>query len=444
MAQETAIAALSERHRSKHPQMIEARAQSEFSHQTFLGAVRTAPARIEALCQRALDKEQRLREAVAEQEGDLLKLEALMIPYRALQREYDANRNLYADILKKLNESTVALEGRPAIFRMRDPAAEGMPLPYRARLYVIAGTLGGALLALGGICGSFLLDSSIKTVDEAEELLGLPVLTDIPLLRRIKKGEASLALLDRPDTPVAESFRTLRTALDLSGLVGHRTYLFSSAVSSEGKSLVVANMAAAFAQQGLTTLVIDADLRRPTIQSLLCPGTPARPGLAEYMLGEPLETTPTLLPNLNVLTAGRALGKPAELLEPDAFAELVGHLRDSYDRILIDTAPLNFVSDTFNLLKSADAVCLVARSYSTPRCAVQRAIELLARVKITPIGLVLSHLPSSLGLGYYHSYSAKFKYGNNATYATDAELALSDTSGASARPSEPPSEERGK
>jgi len=418
-ASRTELSALAERYRSKYPRMIEAQAQVETFRQSLLTAIAGAPNRIEALYQVAQGKEERLQRAVSEQEAALLNLENVMIPYRALEREYESNRTLYAQVLQKMNESTISLGAIPTTFRLTDLASPGKALPNRAKLYVFGASAAGALFAAAIIIAVYLLDQSIKTVDEAERVLGLPVLADVAISKRVRNPKSALSLLDRPASSIAESFRTLRTSLSLLEPTRHKILLFTSAVSGEGKSFTVANTAVAFAQQGLRTLVVDADLRCPTSHKLLRPGEPPAAGLAEYLLDQSLEISTTEVPHLDILTAGKSAQRPAELLGLPRYRDLLESLRNSYDKILIDTAPINLVSDTLNIAPFADIVCLVVRGHSTPRKVVARSLRLLGRINIRPFGIVLSQMPPSTGFHYYHSYSAVSQYGTHGTYSVE-------------------------
>jgi uncharacterized protein involved in exopolysaccharide biosynthesis/Mrp family chromosome partitioning ATPase len=440
---ESEIQTLSDRYRQKHPKMIEARNRLEDAKAAQLEGVRTAPDRVAARYAGAQANERTLEKAVAEQEKDLLKLDEMTTPYRALQQELAADRALYDGVQKRLKETALLMDFKPVTFRIVESAGTAHPLPNQRLLIIIAGVFGGVLLAAALVAAIFLLDSSVKTVDEAERLLGLPVLAAVPIWRKGRSPESALTLFDQPDSPCAESFRSLRTAVSLLGPADRRkVILFTSAVPSEGKTLTAANTAIALAQQGLRTVILDADLRRPALSRLLLAedaklrksaeytigvdGTWRRgreedtkpPGIAEYMIGESPAPRPTKVENLFFLPAGGKAPNPAELLASPRFAELVETMKQQFDRVIIDTAPVNVVSDTLSIVKTAQTIVLVVRNNSTSRKVVRRALELLRRAHVRPDGIALNFMPHWSGIGSHYYYSSDEKYGGEETYSS--------------------------
>ncbi len=419
-ALEVEIQTLSDHYRAKHPRMIEAQSQLLAGQAALAAAVRAAPEHVAASLAGARAGEQTLERAVALQEKELLKLDEKITPYRALQKELEADRSLYEGVQQKLKESAVLMDIRPVNFRVVEPALLGTRLHDHRLLFILAGSIVGALGAAAGVAGLYLLDSSIKTVDDAERLLGLPVLAAVPKMSRTKGPAHLLAIWDQPDSPLAESFRSLRTSISLLGPAAeHKVLLFTSAVPGEGKTVTAANTAAALAQQGLRTVLLDADLRRPRLSRLLREACVKAPGIAEYLVGEEPAVLRTEIPNLFLLPAGAQAPNPAELLASPRFAQLVDTMKAQYDRVVIDTAPVNVVSDTLSIVGTAQAVVLVVRSDGTSRKVVRRALELLRRAHVRADGLVLNCLPQWSGLGHHYYYSSAKKYGEAQTYAPD-------------------------
>jgi succinoglycan biosynthesis transport protein ExoP len=413
--------ALADQFRDKHPRMIEARNRIEDAQAVKLEAILGAPARIEALYDSSLAAEKSLEKAVAEQEKELLKLDEKIAPYRRLQQELEADRSLYASVQKRLKETAMLIDVKPVDFRMVQPATSATPLPNRRKFIILGAIVAGASLGAAIIAGIFFLDSSIKSVDDAERLLGLPVLSAIPTFGKVRSATQALALLERPDSPMAESFRSLRTALSLLGPgESRKVILFTSAVPSEGKTINAVNTAISFAQQGLRTVIIDADLRRPTVSLLLLKMHGKCAGVTEYMEGAEVALHPTEIVNLSILPAGGPALNPAELLSGGRFEELVEQLKGQFDRIIIDTAPINIVSDTLNIVAAAQTIVLVVRNGRTPHRLVQRALELLARAHAHPDGLSLNFMPRWAGIANHYYYSRNSKYGGRETYGGES------------------------
>ena len=349
-----------------------------------------------------------------------------LIPSRALQREADSDRTLVDSVLQRLKESTLSLgEVQEGNFQVVEPATTAVSLANRRNYIILGALLGGALLAAGAVAGLHKLDSSIRTVDSAERLLGRHVLTAIPIVANAGGTGGMLALVQQPNSVAAESFRTLRSSLTATGSrEAPQTVLFTSAVPGEGKSFVAVNAAIAFAQQGYNTLLVEADLRRPSLAGGLLGIEGKLAGIGDYVTGSPVPITSTPIPHLSLLASGSRIERPAELLSSSAFEELVTWMKTSFDRIVIDSAPVNVVSDTLNIVQWATIVCLVVRCSATPRKVVRRAIELLQRTGVKPYGLVLNRTPKWNGIGYHYDYAGRSNYGAPENYGASKNGAL--------------------
>ena len=335
------------------------------------------------------------------------------------------------------------------------------PVSPRPTRVLALGLLGGLAVGLAFVFGADALDRSIKTVDQAESTLGLPVFAAVPettdesrvsrLKRRTKRTFRSSnyrVVVETPESPAAEAFRNLRAALSLLGPEAERKVsLFTSALPSEGKSFTSANYSLALAQQGYRVLLIDGDLRRPNMHKIFRfkdAGNNSEedmaPGVTDCLVGEAsiasaarqipageiqivdenIAVTGNILTatggELSVLAGGRRAPNPAELLSGPSFARLVAEASDLFDRVVIDSAPVLAVSDTLLMaplvqtvcvvVRANKTVCIVVRAAKTPRPAVRRAITLLAKSGIRPAGLVLNRLRRSRGVGYYYHYAS--------------------------------------
>ena len=408
--EEETMTTLSQRYGSLHPRMIEEKAQLDAARNNVADAVRTAPDRIGSRYAAARAQEDGLQQAAKEQESALLEMDAKVIPFRALQREYDSNRALFESVLQRLKESTLQLGVQSVEFHVVEPAIAARPAPSRRPLLIAAGTLLGAGLAGGLLLLLFFLNQSVSTVESAEYLLELPVLAAVPKMRLGSGAKESVAAMNRPNSQEAESFRSLRTALELMGGDSKRVILITSAVPGEGKSVSAGNIAVAFAQLGLRTLLIEADLRKPSLDGLFLPGCREGVGLGDYLRGGEVQIVETSQKNLAYLSSGTPINDPAESLSSPRFGQLIETAKATYERIIIDTAPVNVVSDTLNIVGWASVVCLVVRSNSTPQKQVRRAIELLKRSGVRPDGLILNWTRSWTGRKYNEYYQGRNTY----------------------------------
>jgi capsular exopolysaccharide synthesis family protein len=283
---------------------------------------------------------------------------------------------------------------------------------------------GVAGLALGVLAAMLLgfASNSFKTVDEAETLLGLPVLAVVPQLREVKKSHDPLVLVNSPRSEGAEAFRTLRTSLATPGrMEDNRVFLFVSAMPGEGKTFCSINYAASLAQLGLKTLLIDADMRKPAVESGLLGQDSDQVGITDYLTGQnKLEEVvrPTKVENLFFISGGATAASPAELLAKDGLEALIKDALQHYDRVVLDSAPINAVSDTLLMLKSVQTVCLVVHVARTSRRYVLRCVQLLLSAKAPLSGTVLNRTPRRLGLSYggYYDYRYHGKYGKKGVY----------------------------
>lgn len=416
---EARISALDLRYTAKHPSMIQAQRLLDEAKENLRKAVLSIPEWMHSEYERALATEHSFEEEFKKQEKLVLELNRQAIPYNVLKRDVDTNQILYDNVLKRLKEADIASGIEANNVRIFESAA----LPTRPvsdkklRIVIMAVTAGlavGIVIALG----LHLLDSSVKSVEQAERITGLPVVGAIPHRSRFDFSNAGAVLIDEPDSHMAEAFRSLRTALYLAGRKpGRKICLFTSALASEGKTFSSINYAVSLAQQGLATLLIDADLRAPMVGKIFAFNENAL-GLADYLAGEAALdriVTETGIPNLFVIGAGQSPANPAELLANRAFGDLVVEMSARFDHLVVDTAPVVPVSDTLLLLEHAQTVCLVARAAKTPRALIVRAGQMLAQAGAKPVGLVLNHLSVGRGQQGYYSYGGYKKASNIVT-----------------------------
>jgi capsular exopolysaccharide synthesis family protein len=207
-----------------------------------------------------------------------------------------------------------------------------------------------------------------------------------------------------PASPEAEAFRSLRTGLSFLGPEkDFKTVLFTSANPGEGKTYCSLNCAAALSQLGLRTLIIDADLRRPRLSKALVTD-PKAPGLTACLSGRAslLQCCqPTKIENLFVLGAGERVNRPAELLASGDLAALLSEAKLHFDRIVVDSAPVNAVSDTQLVAREIELVCLVIWARKTPRGALIRACDHLGWANHSPDAVILNRVLKA-SRDYYH------------------------------------------
>jgi len=218
----------------------------------------------------------------------------------------------------------------------------------------------------------------------------------------------------RPQSQMAESYRALRTSLLLSNLgAPPKVIMVTSARPQEGKTTTSINTAIVLAQKGVRVLLVDADLRRPSVHKTL--GMGPRSGLSNVLTGSAtLQQTITIspvVPNLFVLPAGTPPPNPAELLASSNMRDLIAELREQFDHIVMDTPPTLSVTDAVVLSPSADATILVIRSGQTTKQALRRSRDILMQVNAHVAGVLLNAVDlTSPDYYYYYEYQGKYTH----------------------------------
>ena len=350
--------------------------------------------------------EAKLTAALEEQEHEALDLNKMAIPYNALVREVETDRALYESVLTRIKVTDVARGIWANDIRIiENPFVSARPAKPRKMIILLLGVMGGCLVGCGLVVGTDMADHSVRSIDHVENLSGLSVLTSVPESKR-KDLDKESALTSDPASYEAEAFRSLRTAISFLGSEKERkTVLFTSANPAEGKSYCSLNYAVALAQTGLRTLLIDADLRRPNLSKILLANAKVQ-GLTECLTRRASIADcckQTGIEALYMLPAGERASKPAELLASCDFAALLREAMLQFDRIVLDSAPVNAVSDTQLIAKDVQSVCFVIRAVKTPARAIARACSLLAQTGSHPDGIVFNRMPRRSRDRYYFS-----------------------------------------
>ena len=449
---EAAITTYALRYKDKHPKMIAVKASLADAKEKLRQAVLAQPAILRNAIEQTKATEASLQRALQDQQGVAVALNRTAIGWQELARQAETDRALYESVLRQIKETSLSKDVKAnAVSVIEHSPLPQSPVSPRPTRTIFLGLLGGLVAGLAFVLGADALDRSIKTVDQAESTVGLPVFAAVPettdegtvsrLKRRSKKafGRSNYrVVVETPESPAAEAFRNLRAALSLLGPEAERKVsLFTSALPNEGKSFTSANYSLALAQQGYRVLLIDGDLRRPTMHKIFrFPNSSNNSdedtalGVTDCLVGEAdiasaarqipagefqlvdehIAVTARILTatggQLSVLAGGRRAPNPAEILAGPFFGQLVAEAARLFDRVVIDSAPILAVSDTLLMTPHVQTLCIVVRAAKTPRQAVRRALSLLAKSGIRPAGLVLNRLRRSRGVGYYYYYAS--------------------------------------
>jgi len=419
-ARERELTMVSQRYRAKHPTYVMLKMQIDLTRSDLGKVLYDASGLLETTRKRLELQEAETKTARELAEKRLLEVTSKAIEYNDIKREQETDQALYNSVLSRLKEVDLTKQLTESPVRIHEEAVGAAPIRPSATKKWIQSLLGGLAAGIALAIVIFLLDTSIKTVDQVEHLTGVNVIAAIPKLSLSTRASVLVANEERSGI-VAESFRSLRASLTLHRLNENaRTFLFSSSMPSEGKTFCSSNYAVTLAQQGFNTLFMDADLRKPG-GSIVFFGENRKPGLSEVLMqtcSMKSAIMPTHIDNLSILTAGGRAPNPSELLTFENIERVLSEALSKYDRLVIDSAPLLAVSDTLLIAPHIDLCTLVVRAFSTPRKMVLRALKSLEETKTDPAGLILNFLPGGRGGYYAYYYSGKYygSYGAKGVY----------------------------
>ncbi|MCK5725535.1 MAG: polysaccharide biosynthesis tyrosine autokinase [Thiotrichaceae bacterium] len=339
------------------------------------------------------------------QEKSLVNQKSIQI-FEGLKREVHANQSIYQGLVERmekigissdLNTNNVTIVDRALI-----PTNKFKP---KVKTNVMFGTVVGFLLGIGLIFLREFVDDSFKKAEDVERFTNLPLLGLIPLQKGATRTRIAQQIIKEPRSPLSESIRSLRTTLRFSTKNGSpKTLFFTSAVASEGKTSIAINLAAAYVNSGKKVLLIDADLRKPSIHAIF--GMNNKVGLSNYLSGnsDAMDITQhSAILGLHVIAAGPIPPDPVDLLSGDRTKALIESAEHSYDHIIIDGPPTLGMADALVLANIAEATLLTIRAESTEKNAVLNSLKRLRQAKANVIGTLLNRaLMRDTGKNYLH------------------------------------------
>jgi capsular exopolysaccharide synthesis family protein len=404
-AQQIVIAQLRERYRDKHPKMIESVNSLAQIRRELDRAVGAAADAVQADYQTALNNNLAARKALVTQEADSLKLDRYAVDYDNLQRQYEVNVKLLEQILSRMSETSVSgtIESQSA--RIVDHAVPSYsPVSPNIRRDLGLGFIGALVFSVAFAFFLAFIDDRVKSMSDIEGVVGLPLLGVVPHMKGQDFMEKATVVANDADLLVSEAFRSLYASLRLKeGSKSAKCLLVTSTLPGEGKSFIVSNLALAFAAHGERTLIIDADLRRPSIHRSF--GKENKRGLVDVVAGRITPDEAILRdvhPNLDILPTGGRANNPTQILNNPAFERLIAELRPRYDRIFFDTPPMAAVSDALMILPLADGCLFNLRFNKVRRKTAQFCVRKLLNTTVPCFGAVLNNLNLAIS-GYYYS-----------------------------------------
>ena len=400
-------AQLAENLGDRHPQIIEIRSAIENTEALIDREIADVvqSVRTEFLTMQA--QEQSLGEALDAQKDEALLLNRKGIDYGVLRREAESHRQIYESLLQRANETGVSGELRTSNIRVVDAAElPDRPVSPRKTLNLFLALFGGVTMAFGLSFFFEYLDNRIKTPEDIKTYLGLPFLGMIPQVSKKASGGAELLLNTGTPAIFAEALKTVRTNLLFSSSAeGAQAIAVTSTGPGEGKSVVATNVGIGLAQASQRVLVIDADMRNPTVHVRF--GQKSEPGLSNFTVGDAKASEvvhKTTVPRLWILPAGKIPPNPAELLASKRFEHFLSSLDEHFDWVIIDTPPVLPVADATIVAQAVTGVLFVIGAEMTDRRAADAAVNQLTQVNARIVGGVLNRVDLLRNSYYYSQY----------------------------------------
>ncbi len=397
-----------------HPEYKKAAGQLAEVDRMLQSTRDNAARRVDVEFRQAQNREQMLRAAVAEQKAEFDRLNARSLEYQTLKREAEADKKLYEELVRKIKEAGINASFQNSAIRIADvgrPANE--PIYPRIKLNLLLALCASLLLAISVALVTDALDNTIRDPEQATRVLATDVVGSLPMVKNWRSlpapaaGDQELvrASGSEPDASgYDEAIRTLRNSILLADFDRRlRSLLITSAAPGEGKSTIAVRLALAHAEQHRKTLLIDGDLRRPSVHRKL--GISASIGLTNVVLSDmPWREAITKIEGtsaIDVITAGPLLRRASDLIEK-RLMEILEEATAEYDLVILDAPPLLGFAECLHMAASVDGVVVVGRAGQTSRKAIASTLSTLNRLRANVVGLVLNGVHKEMSDSYYY------------------------------------------
>ena len=405
---EAELAELLKRYLDKHPKVIEKRGKIESLEEGLANSEKRIFDSILNKAELAKATAMNLNGVLDIRKSEQQGMNQKSIEYYALEREAKQSETLYNLALQRLKETELQEKDIVQNMHVIDLAtAQQDPIKPKKMLTLFLGIVGGLGAGFGLAFFVNFLDDSIKSQDDVEAYLKLPFLGYIPNIKTTSIIERDLQAHLHPQSNSAESFRTVRAAISLSQRAGDlQVMAVTSTVPSEGKSLVASNHAIVMAQTGVKTLLVDFDLRRPSVHKAFQLQSPR--GLSSYLLGK-IDSIDeivhhTEVPNLDVICCGAVPNNPSELAGSQRMRDFIEEIKNKYDKIMFDCPPVSAVSDPLMIAAATDGIIFVNKFNKIRREHARKTVQRIQDAGINIVGVCINDLDFEGKDSYYYSY----------------------------------------
>lgn len=415
-------AELSTRYAERHPRIVNVRAELADTRAAIEREVAKVVRSLRTELNVASAREQTLQGSVRQLEQRAITQDQSSVELRQLEREAEATRVLYTSFLSRFKETSEQEQIQQADSRIISQAERpGRPSsPNRSRSMLIV-TILGLAVSVGLVLLLEKLDNAFRSPEQLENVLGLVTLGSIPLVKGFRKNRADVLqyVSDKPTSGLAEACRSMRVSLMLSNVdAPPKVVLVTSSLPSEGKSTTSVLLAQAVASQGKKSIIVDCDLRRPSLHHTLRLDNTV--SILDVLTGrnDLMEAIHMDHPSgVHALPARETAAQAIDLLSSNAFVRMVDQLKETYDTVVLDAAPTLAVSDALVISQISDALIYVIKWDDTPREVVKSGLDRLKENGVRVTGAVLAQMNMSkqARYGYYYS-GASYYYGKYKNY----------------------------
>jgi capsular exopolysaccharide synthesis family protein len=410
------LAEVSQRYGKEHPKYVQAESESKTAAENLQRQIELVVGGVNNEYERARSTEKMLESSLAAARGSVQNVNRKEFELGQYEREVDSNKQMYDMFIKRAKETNVGGDLQTTVARVVDSAAvPGGPIKPRKSFIISVALFMGLLVGVMLALLLELLDNTLKTTEDVETRLKQPLLTIMPMLdkKAAERKTSGRIVMDSPNSLYSEAIRTARTGVLLSSVdMPSRTIVVTSSVPGEGKTTFSSNLAMAHA---LTkkTLLVDADMRRPSIAKCFALDPNAN-GLSELVAGtaklsdcvQQIEGS-----KLMVMTSGVIPPNPLELLHSERFAQALEALSKHFEIVIIDSPPVELVSDASVIAARASGVIFVTKAHTTPYPLARKSLQRLRRAGAHIVGVVLNALDLNKAEKYYGEYSGYGKHG---------------------------------
>jgi polysaccharide biosynthesis transport protein len=401
---------------SNHPEYRRAQAALREAEAAFEYTRKGIVRRVEIEFRESQRREEMAKQAVAEAKIEFDRVNARSFEYQALKREAESDKALYAELMRKIKEAGINAGFQNSSIRIADAARPALrPVSPNIPLNVLLAFVFSLLISIAAAVTVDMLDKTVRDPDQVTRTLHAEVIGSLPLMKNKRGGrpaDAGISSASPDMSGFQESIRTLRNSIMLASFERRfRSLLVTSATPGEGKTTTAVNLASAHAEQGKRTLLIDGDLRRPSVHRHF--GVPSVVGLSNVLLGEVPWREAVLLRTegtsaLDILPAGPPSRRASDLVGR-GLVELLEEAAADYDLVVLDAPPLLGFAEPLQMATAVDGVIVVARAGQTTRKAVASVLAILNRLRAKVAGVVLNEVHKELSdsyhyYGYYRSY----------------------------------------